>query len=173
MFHEVTNNVQEITTFPVETERPIVRELATRSKVMDIAIAGETDVAVLKTIAERVRDGLVAMPDVSQAEIVSVPQYEISIEVSEVALRRHQITFDQVVNAVRRSSLDVPGGSLRTERGEILLRTVGQAYRGADYENLVFWTRPDGSRLLLGDVATVVDGFARQISRPVSTRSRL
>ena len=160
VFHEVTNNVQEITTFPIETERPIVRELATRSKVMDIAIAGETDVAVLKTIAERVRDGLVAMPDVSQVEIVSVPQYEISIEVSEVALRRHQITFDQVANAVRRSSLDVPGGSLRTERGEILLRTVGQAYRGADYENLVFWTRPDGSRLLLSDVATVVDGFA-------------
>ena len=94
VFHEVTNNVQEITTFPVETERPIVRELATRSKVMDIAIAGDTDVAVLKTIAERVRDGLVAMPDVSQVEIVSVPQYEISIEVSEVALRRHQITFD-------------------------------------------------------------------------------
>ena len=160
VFHEVTNNVQEITTFPIETERPIVRELATRSKVMDIAIAGDTDVAVLKTIAERVRDGLVAMPDVSQVEIVSVPQYEISIEVSEVALRRHQITFDQVANAVRRSSLDVPGGSLHTERGEILLRTVGQAYRGADYENLVFWTRPDGSRLLLGDVATVVDGFA-------------
>ena len=160
VFHEVTNNVQEITTFPIETERPIVRELATRSKVMDIAIAGDTDVAVLKTIAERVRDGLVAMPDVSQVEIVSVPQYEISIEVSEVALRRHQITFDQVANAVRRSSLDVPGGSLRTERGEILLRTVGQAYRGAEYENLVFWTRPDGSRLLLSDVATVVDGFA-------------
>ena len=160
VFHEVTNNVQEITTFPIETERPIIRELATRSKVMDIAVAGDTDVAVLKTIAERVRDGLVAMPDVSQVEIVSVPRYEISIEVSEVALRRHQITFDQVASAVRRSSLDVPGGSLRTDRGEILLRTVGQAYRGADYENLVFWTRPDGSRLLLSDVATVVDGFA-------------
>ena len=160
VFHEVTNNVQEIATFPVETERPIIRELVTRSKVMDIAIAGDTDLAVLKAIAERVRDGLVAMPDVSQVEIGSVPRYEISIEVSEAALRRHQITFDQVVNAVRRSSLDVPGGSLRPERGEILLRTVGQAYRGAEYENLVFWTRPDGSRLFLSDVATVVDGFA-------------
>ena len=77
-----------------------------------------------------------------------------------MALRRHRLTFDQVANAVRRSSLDLPGGSVRTERGEILLRTVGQAYRGADYENLVLWTRSDGSRLLLGDVAAVVDGFA-------------
>ena len=77
-----------------------------------------------------------------------------------MALRRHQLTFDQVADAVRRSSLDLPGGSVRTARGEILLRTVGQAYRGDDYESLVLWTRPDGSRLLLGDVATVVDGFA-------------
>ena len=157
---EVTNNVQAITTFPVETEKPIIRELVSRNQVTDIAIAGAADVATLKSIAERVRDGLFALPEVGQVEIVSVPPYEISIEVSEVALRRHRITFDQVANAVRRSSLDLPGGSVRTARGEILLRTVGQAYRGDDYERLVLWTRPDGSRLLLGDVATVVDGFA-------------
>ena len=162
---EVTNNVQAITTFPVETEKPIIRELVTRSQVTDIAIAGATDIAALKSIAELVRDGLVALPEVGQVEIVSVPPYEISIEVSEVALRRHQLTFDQVANAVRRSSLDLPGGSVRTDRGEILLRTVGQAYRGADYEKLVLWTRPDGSRLLLGDVATVVDGFAETDQR--------
>ncbi len=162
---EVTNNVQAITAFPVETERPIIRELVTRSQVTDIAIAGNTDVASLKSIAERVRNGLVAMPEIGQVEIVSVPPYEISIEVSEVALRRHRLTFDQVANAVRRSSLDLPGGSVRTARGEILLRTIGQAYRGADYENLVLWTRPDGSRLLLGDVATVVDGFAETDQR--------
>ncbi|MDE2906285.1 MAG: efflux RND transporter permease subunit, partial [Acidobacteriota bacterium] len=160
VFDEVTNNVQAITTFPVETERPIIRELISRNQVTDIAIAGATDVATLKSIAERVRDGLFALPEVGQVEIVSVPPYEISIEVSEVALRRHRITFDQVANAVRRSSLDLPGGSVRSARGEILLRTIGQAYRGEDYERLVLWTRPDGSRLLLGDVATVVDGFA-------------
>jgi multidrug efflux pump subunit AcrB len=162
---EVTNNVQAITTFPVETEQPIIRELVTRSQVTDIAIAGATDVASLKTIAELVRDGLVAMPEVGQVEIVSVPPYEISIEVSEVALRRHGLTFDQVADAVRRSSLDLPGGSVRTQRGEILLRTIGQAYRGEDYARLPLWTRPDGSRLLLGDVATVVDGFAETDQR--------
>ena len=77
-----------------------------------------------------------------------------------MALRRHGLTFDQIADAVRRSSLDMPGGSVRTEGGEILLRTIGQAYRGEQYENLVLWTRADGSRLRVGDVATVVDGFA-------------
>ena len=156
---EVKNNVDAITTFPLETEEPIIRELTARNQVTDIAIAGDTDVFALKTLAERVRDELAAMPEITQVDIVSAPPYEISIEVSEVALRRHGMTFDQVANAVRRSSLDLPGGSVRTDGGEILLRTIGQAYRGAEYEDLVLWTRSDGSRLRLGDVATVVDGF--------------
>jgi len=83
----------------------------------------------------------------------------VDIEVLENALRRHELTFDQVADAVRRSSLDLPGGSVRTDGGEVLLRTIGQAYRGAEFEDLVLWTRSDGSRLRLGDVATVGDGF--------------
>ena len=105
------------------------------------------------------------LPEITQIDIVGAPPYEISIEVSEVALRRHRMTFDQVAEAVRRSSLDLPGGSVRTDTREILLRTLGQAYRAVEYENLVLWTRRDGSRLRLGDVATVVDGFAETDQR--------
>ncbi|MCH2253822.1 MAG: efflux RND transporter permease subunit, partial [Vicinamibacterales bacterium] len=157
---EVKSSVDAITTFPVEAEKPIIRELTSRMQVADIAIFGDVDLFTLKATAERVRDELTAIPGITQVEIVSAPPYEISIEVSEVALRRHGLTFDQIADAVRRSSLDMPGGSVRTEGGEILLRTLGQAYRGEEYENLVVWTRADGSRLRVGDVATVVDGFA-------------
>ena len=157
---EVKNQVDAITTFPIETEEPIIRELIARNQVTDIAISGATDVFTLKTIAEQVRDELSVLPEITQVDIVSAPPYEISIEVPETALRRHGMTFDQVADAVRRSSLDLPGGSIRTDGGEILLRTIGQAYRGNEYEDLVLWTRADGTRLRLGDVANVVDGFA-------------
>ena len=157
---EVKSSVDAITTFPVETEKPIIRELTRRMQVTDIAVSGDVDPFTLKATAERVRDELTAIPGITQVDVVSAPPYEISIEVSEVALRRHGLTFDQIADAVRRSSLDMPGGSVRTQGGEILLRTIGQAYRGEEYENLVLWTRADGSRLRVGDVATVVDGFA-------------
>ena len=156
---EVKSNVDAITTFPIQTEKPIIRELTSRQQVVDIAVSGDIDPFTLKQVTERVRDELTAIPEITQVDIVSAPPYEISIEVSEDDLRRHGMTFDQVAEAVRRSSLDLPGGSVRTERGEILLRTIGQAYRGAEFEDLALWTRPDGSRLQLGDVATVVDGF--------------
>ncbi len=92
-------------------------------------------------------------------DVKNARPYEISIEVSETSLRRNGLTFDQVARAVNRGSLDLPGGSIKTRAGEILLRTKGQAYWGEEYENLVVTTRPDGTRLYLKDVATVVDGF--------------
>ncbi len=164
---EVTTAVQAITTFPATTEEPIIRKPLVRSQVLVIAISGAVDIANLKSIAERVRGELLTLPEVSQVDVAGVPPYEISIEVSETALRAHQLTFDDVTEAVRRSSLDIPGGSVRSERGDFLLRTIGQAYRGAEYEDLVLLARPDGTRLLLGDVATVVDGFAEteQVAR--------
>ena len=164
---DIKGRVDAIDTFPKETEKPIVRELLARSQVVDLAISGDADEFALKAAAERVRDELSAIPEISQVVVTSARPYEISIEVSEAALRRHGLTFDDVANAVRRSSLDLPGGLVRTDSGEILLRTLGQAYRGEEYENLVLLTRADGTRLLLGEVATVVDGFAEtdQVAR--------
>ena len=156
---EVKSNVDAIETFPIGTEKPIIRELTNRQRVVEVAVSGNVDPFTLKQVAERVRDELTAIPEVTQVDIVSAPPYEISIEVSENNLRRHGLSLEHVADAVRRSSLDLPGGAVRTERGEILLRTVGQAYQGADFERLPLWTRADGSRLQVGDVATVVDGF--------------
>ena len=157
---DIKGRVDAIVTFPEETEKPIIRELIGRNQVIDLAVSGQADEFTLKAIAERVRDELSSLPEISLVEVTSARPYEISIEVSESTLRRHGLTFDYVANAVRRSSLDLPGGSVRSESGEILLRTIGQAYRGADYERIVLLTRADGTRLLLGEVATVVDGFA-------------
>ena len=114
---EVKSNIDAITTFPIETEKPIIRELTNRQQVVDIAVSGNVDPFTLKQVTERVRDELTAIQGITQVDIVSAPPYEISIEVSEDDLRRHGMTFDQVADAVRRSSLDLPGGSVRTERG--------------------------------------------------------
>jgi multidrug efflux pump subunit AcrB len=157
---DIKSRVDAIDTFPAETEKPIITNLVARNQVVDVAVSGAADEFTLKAIAEQIRDELSAVQGISQVEITSARPYEISIEISEVALRRHGLTFDDVASAVRRSSLDMPGGSVRADSGEILLRTVGQAYRGTDYEELVLLTRTDGTRLHLRDVGTVVDGFA-------------
>ena len=156
---EIRNAVDAIDTFPVETEKPIVSHIVIERSVLQIAISADTSERSLKVYGERIRDGIAALPEVTQVDLYNSREYEISIEVPEASLRRHGLTFDQVVQAVRRGSLDRPGGSIKTSAGEVLLRTKGQAYSGADFEKLGVVMRADGTRLLLGDIATVIDGF--------------
>lgn len=156
---DVKARVDAIDTFPEETEQPVIQEIIIRSQVINVAVAGGADETALKRLGERVRDEISTLPGITQTELVVARPYEISIEVSETALRRYALTFDEVAQAVRRSSLDLPGGSIKTQGGEFLLRIKGQAYRAPEFERLTLRTRPDGSRLLLGDVARVVDGF--------------
>ena len=157
---DVKARVDAITSFPEEVERPIVSEFVARAQVINLAIFGEAEERALKRLADRVRDDLLAMDLITQVVTTVVRPDEIALELDEAAMQRYGLTFDAVAGAVRRSSLDIPGGAVRTAGGEVLLRTVGQAYAGEDFEAIVVATRPDGTRLLLGDVARVVDGFA-------------
>lgn len=159
---QVKTRVDAITTFPEETERPIIEEVLINRDTIWISIFGNTDERSLKEMAERARDEIVEIPGISQAEVQGVREYEISIEVSEHTLRKYGITFDEVVAAVRGASLDLPGGLIRAESGEIQVRTKEQSYRGEEFESIVLRQLPDGGKLLLSDVAKVVDGFSEQ-----------
>ena len=157
---DVKNRIDAIDTLPEETEKPIINLVTPRRSVLSLAITGPTDERALKELANQIRDDLTLLPELTQADVKNARPYEISIEVSEASLRRNGLTFDEVARAVRSGSLDLPGGSIKTEAGEILLRTQAQAYWGEEFANLVVTTRPDGTRVYLKDVATVVDGFA-------------
>jgi multidrug efflux pump subunit AcrB len=159
VFNDVKNRVDSITTFPEQAEEPIVQRVVLRKEVINVAIHGNARERTLKELAERIRDELLVLPEITQIDVTAARNYEISIEVSEEALRRHGLTFDAVATAVRRSSLDLPAGSIKSEGGEILVRSLGQAYRGDEFARIALLTAPDGSRVTVGDVATVVDGF--------------
>jgi multidrug efflux pump subunit AcrB len=155
----VKNRIDSITTFPAETERPIISQVVTSNRVLQLAVMADADERTLKVLAQEIRDDIVALAGVSQASLLFAKPYEISLEISEASLRRHGLSLVQVARAVRRASLDMPGGSVKTASGEILLRTKGQAYVGGDFEDIVILTRPDGTSIRLGDIALVRDGF--------------
>ncbi len=156
---EIENRINSIDTFPVEAEKPNVAKLEIRRDVLKVAISGQVDERELKELGQRARDEIVALDKVSQAELRYDRPYEISIEVSEDALRRHRIDLATVARAVRNASLDLPGGSVKTAGGEILLRAKGQAYSGLEFEKIVVLTRADGTLVRLGEIGRAVDGF--------------
>ncbi len=156
---DIQSEVDRIDTFPEETEKPIVSDVVPRVQVLSIVLSGDVSERTLKNLAEQVRDELTALENISQVDINGVRDFEISIEMSEETLRRYGLTFEKVADAVRRSSLDLPGGTVKTEGGEILIRTKGQRYVGPEFEKTVVLTRPDGTEIRLGEIAEVIDGF--------------
>lgn len=157
--NNIKSKVDAIDAFPAETEQPITAEVSIIATVFEIAISGPADERTLKFIGERMRDDLAALPGVSKVELQFARRYEISVEVSEQKLRQYGLTLSEIGQVIQRSSLDIPGGSIKADGGEILLRTKGQAYRGQEFEDIVVVSRTDGASITLGEIATVVDGF--------------
>ena len=151
--------VDTIDNLPEEAEEPTVEELLIRNEVISLAIYGNADVKTLKEIAEFIRDELNVRESITQVDIKGVAEFEISINVSEISLREYGLTFDDIVQAIRSSSVDIPGGSIKSQGGEILLRTTGKAYTGSGFEDIPVITRQDGTVVRVRDLATVEDGF--------------
>ncbi|MDX8410402.1 MAG: efflux RND transporter permease subunit [Mariprofundaceae bacterium] len=159
---DIKTRVDAITAFPDEVERPVFGVAAFRREVISVVVAGDLPERSLRILGERVRDDLVALTAISRVELAAVRTPEIAVEISERTLNRYGLTFDAVAEAVRRSSVDLPAGAIRSDGGEILLRTKGQAYVADDFARIVALSRPDGTRLTLGDIATIRDGFEEE-----------
>ncbi len=156
---EVKAEVDRITTFPGEAEEPQVREITNRSRVVEIALYGDVDPEALKQIADRAQDDLSAKGGISFVDTRGDQPYEISIEVENDTLRAYGLSLTDISAAVGRLSLDLPAGGIETEDEEILLRTVGRAYTGQDFADIVLVANEDGAQVRLGDVATIRDGL--------------
>jgi len=159
LMDEVKNRVDAISTFPDNTEKPVISRTQFQQQVVIVSVFGDVNERTLNEFAKQIRNEIVALPGVTRAEFFGSRPYEISIEVSEFTLQNYGMTLSEVALAVRRSSLDLSAGAIRSEAGDILVRTKGQAYVGRDFENIVIRTNPDGTRVLLKDIAYIRDGF--------------
>ncbi len=159
LLDDIKIRIDAVQHFPEDAEKPIIRQPQLRFPALTVQITGDLDERSMKAMADEVRRELLTYPEVSAADVVGARDYEISIEISEQLLREYHLTLGEVARTIAASSIDLPAGSVQTINGDIMLRTLGQAYVQQDFEAIVLKTWPDGTRLLLGDIATVNDGF--------------
>jgi len=164
MLNDIKSRIDAITTFPGDAERPIVTELVEREEVIRIALFGDAEERVLKEYGERIRDDLAAMRDIDFVEVWGVRQPQVDIELSEIDMRRYGLSFNDVVTAIRRTSLNLPAGTIRADSGDIQVQTRGQAYYEDDFNKIIVTSRGDGTEITIGDVAVVKDTFEERNS---------
>ncbi len=157
---DVKAQVDRILTFPADAERPEVREVTSRQNIFRLVVYGAASERTIKELAYGIEDGILALPEVSYAQISGIRNYEISIEVPLERLRALGLTLDDVALAVRQGSLELSAGKISTGEEEIRVRTLGQNYGQFDFEDIIILTRADGTSVRLGQIATVRDAFA-------------
>ena len=157
--NEVKARVDALSTLPQSAERPVVEIPLRKPRVLKLVMYGNLDEAELAIMARTVRDNLMRRDGISLVEIEGVRPYEIAIEVDQNTLRAYNLTLNGIARSIRQQAVDISAGQLKTQRGDILLRSKEQAYVFNDYQQVVVKRFADGSVLHLGDIAQVIDGF--------------
>jgi len=159
VLEEVKSAIDSISSFPEGMERIKVEREKFRQEVMYISLYGDLTNGELKELGRKVHNEIQQLPFVNISELYSGLDYEISIEVSKDKLREYGLSFRDVAQAVRGFSRNMSAGQIRAENGYINLRVENQAYRGHEFEQIPVVTLKDGTKVLLGQIATVIDGF--------------
>ncbi|GAB5458246.1 MAG: efflux RND transporter permease subunit [Henriciella sp.] len=159
---DVQSAIERLADFPPENaERETVSLPKPTGSVVSLVVTGEVTPMELRRAAEEIERELLTQPGISLVSLAGDRDYEISIEVSEDTLQKYELSIDDVSRAVQAGSLDLAGGSIQTVSGEYLLRTNQRRLTGDGFESIVVRNLPDGSQILLDDIATVRDAFTR------------
>lgn len=160
---DVETRINTINTFPVDSERPIIKNLELIFPVLNIAVSGDVDQVTLRNLCENIKSELLAYPEISQAEVRGLKDFEVSIEIEDEKMREYDLSFDELAAIIRASSFDMSGGVIRTTGGDKLLRVKGQKYIREEFEDIVVRADANGAIIRLHQLAKVRDGFAETL----------
>ncbi len=164
ILNEVRSEVDRIPSFPELAEEREVKQITMREPVIQVGIIGpdRKDMAAelhLRDVAEQVREDLLQQPAVSQATIIGAREYQIDVEIPEETLRKYGLSLTRVADIIRRENVEIPGGTMRTDAQEVLLRGKNKRSIGEELLEIPLVTAPGGVVLRVGDLGTVRDEF--------------
>ncbi|WP_158969746.1 efflux RND transporter permease subunit [Paraglaciecola sp. L3A3] len=164
---DIKSRVDAINTFPGTAEKPVISLAQRIREVIAVTIAADYGEKEINEFAEQIRDDLLRIPGITQLELAGVRNYEIALEVPQQKLRQYGLTLADISSAVASSSQDISAGNIKTDGGDVLIRSKGQAYRKDEFSNIPILTNQDGSILRLKDIAEIKDDFEET---PIRTR---
>jgi len=157
--NDVKVRVDSITSLPRDIEQPRVTQWVNRNEYMRVAVSGDIGERELRRLAEQLRREVAVLPAITVVELFGVRSEEVTIEVSEEALRRYSLSFSDVADAIRSNSINQSSGAVRTEVGTYQLKVRNQADTEAEFAQIIVRQTPEGGTIRVGDVAKVIDGF--------------
>lgn len=159
LYQDIKNEIDHINSFPDDAEEPTVAIPSRKHEVITIVLYGNQTDQVLRETAENVKDQLLRDDGISQVELLGEKSLEMSIEIQQDILRTYGLTIAGIADKIKKASFDLPGGSLKTSAGEILIRVKERKDYKSEFERIPIITSPSGAIIMLGDIATIHDGY--------------
>ncbi|MCX7397419.1 MAG: efflux RND transporter permease subunit [Planctomycetales bacterium] len=164
VLNEVQSQIDRIPSFPDLAEEPNVQQVTFRNKAITVGVIQENSEAPdaelqLREITEQVRDDLLLIPQISQAEIMGERKFQIDVEIPEKTLREYGLTLADVSRRIRLRNLELPGGTIRDQGETYLLRGKDKRVLGDEIAAIPLITRADGVVLTVGELGQVKDEF--------------
>jgi multidrug efflux pump subunit AcrB len=159
MAQKIQNEVDQITSFPDEAEQPKVAIADRKRSVVSVILHGDQSEWVLRQWAEDLRMRMLQDPDITQVDLEGIRDFEISIEIPQDTLRAYGLTLDEVAQKIGAAAVELPGGSIKTEAGDVLVRMKERRNFGREFGSLPVVTSNDGTEVRLADIARIEDGF--------------
>lgn len=160
IYEEVKTRVDGINNLPPDAFRLQVRRAPFELDFIYMALyGGDLDRKELQRLSLNIRDEMAKLPSGNLTQMITKLEEEVTIEISEDALRRYDLTFSQVSSAISANSLNLSSGDVKTSAGRLQLRTRNLASTKEDFEELIIRQTPNGGTVRVKDIATVIDGF--------------
>ena len=166
LLDDIKGRIDTITTFPAETEPPriYIPESAHYYEILEIAVTGDLSIRELRDVARKVQRDLLELPGISRVVIQGDLESEISVETDVEKLLAYGLSFQELADAIRGFSIDLPAGAIDSDSGTFIVRTDGQAFTSREFEQIPIRS-VGGADVRVGDVAQVTDGFAEDQPR--------
>ena len=160
LLNEIKTRIDGISSFPENAERPTVEQLIRTREVITVVLYQDNlDEVSLRRNTEKIRDEIRGLPKVTQVSMGGIRPWEISINVPETTLIQYDLTLDDIASVIRNASRDIPGGTIKTQSGDILVRALGQAYKKDDFASIKIISKRNGTSIRLDEIAEINDGF--------------
>ena len=149
---------------PSDAEDPAIFEFSmSDAPVMQVNIAGGYGLVRLKELGEDLQERIEAIPAVLRVDLRGGLEREVKVEVNLSKLQYYNVSFDDVLSAIRQENVNIPGGSIDVNGVKYLVRVDGEFDDPSVVGDLVVET-VGGRPIYVRDVATVEFGFAERAS---------
>ncbi len=159
VLQDVNAAIDRIDTFPNDVESPIISLRSTSWQVLTVLLIGSEDEQVLRYWADIIKDELLQSSIITKVELEGIKDTEIHIEISQTELRRYNLKLNEVATIIKSNALEQGSGTLRSSSGHILINMDERRDLASDFADIAIVTNPDGSQILLDDIATISEGF--------------